>query len=171
MNSTPTLEIPMMLHIAAGVVIVMLAACNQSGAAADAKQLAGVLSGDAKGSAAANPMCKLFSPAEASAYSGKKLQAGTNAAMGTGCQWAAGDGDGMTMIQAVPLNYANNPSGAPGYRKLPELGKGAYVAADMGGWIGGALQGKEFVGVVVTGPNASEKTAIALLNETLKRRQ
>lgn len=160
----------MIRYIAAGIVVIVMTACDKPGAPADAKQLAAVLSGDAKGSAATNPLCKLFSTAEASAYSGKKLKAGTNAAMGAGCQWTTGDGDGMTMIQAVPMEYADNPSGAPGYRKLPDLGKGAYVAADMGGWIAGAPQGKEFVGIVVTGPNSSEKTAIALMNETLKRR-
>jgi hypothetical protein len=159
----------MMRCIAASVVAVLLTACDQSGAPGESKQLTSVLTGDAKGSAATHPMCKLFSAAEASAYSGKKLKAGTNAAMGTGCQWSTGDG--MTMIQAGPMDYANNPSGAPGYRKLPDLGKGAYVAADMGGWIAGAPQGKEFVGVVVTGPNASEQTAIALMKDTLKRRE
>lgn len=116
-------------------------------------------------------MCKLFSAHEASAYSGKSLEAGKNAAMGSGCQWAAADGNGMTMISAVPMEYADSPSLAPGFRELPQLGKGGYVAADMGGWIAGAAQGKDFVGIVVTGPNASEKTAIALMTETLKRRK
>jgi hypothetical protein len=155
--------------LAASVVLVLLAACDKPGAPADAKQLAAVLSGDAKGSAAANPLCKLFSAAEASAYSGKKLQAGTNAAMGAGCQWP-GD-DARVLIQAVPMDYADNPSGAPGFHTLPDLGKGAYAAADMGGWSAGAPQGKEFVGVVVTGPNASEQTALALMKEMMKRRE
>lgn len=159
----------MIRYIAAGVVLVLMTACDRPGAPAEAEQLAAVLSGDAKGSAATNPMCKLFSVAEASAYSGKKLGAGSNAAMGAGCQWSNGD-DARVLIQAVPMDYADNPSGAPSYRQLPDLGKGAYIAADMGGWSAGAAQGKDFVGIVVTGPNASEKTGMALLQETLKRR-
>ena len=162
----------MIRYLAAGLVLVLMTACHKSGAPADAQQLAAVLSGDAKGSAGANPLCKLFSADEASTYSGKTLEAGKNAAMGAGCQWASDeDSGGMTMLTAVPMEYADNPSGAPGYRELPELGKGAYVATYLGGWTAGAPQGKDFVGVVVTGPNASEKTAIALMKETLKRRK
>ena len=116
-------------------------------------------------------MCKRFSKDEACAYAGIPLNAGVNAVMGTGCQWGTGRGDGMIMISASPIAQADHPSHAPHFRELPELGKGAYVDADMGGWTASAAQGKEFVGVVVTGPNASEKTAIALLIETLKRRQ
>jgi hypothetical protein len=162
----------MIRYAAACTAFVLVAACHNSGAPADAKHLADVLSGDARGSAATNPMCKLFSADEASAYSGKSLEAGKNAAMGSGCQWAAKDDDGgMTMISAVPMEYADNPSQSPGFRELPQFGKGGYVAAYMGGWTAGAAQGKDFVGVVVTGPNASEKTAIALMTETLKRRK
>lgn len=160
----------MVRYIVAGVILVLMTACGKPGVPAEAKQLAAVLSGDAKGSAATNPMCKLFSVTEASAYSGKKLGAGTNAAMGAGCQWSNGD-NARVLIQAVPMDYADNPSRAPSYRQLPDLGKGAYIAADMGGWSVGAPQGKDFVGIVVTGPNASEKTGIALMQETLRRRQ
>ncbi len=157
-----------MRYLAAGIVLVLIAACHKSEAPADAKQLAAVLTGDAKGGADANPVCKLFDDDEMSKYSGAKLEAGTNAAMG--CQWASPDGNGMTMINVVPMRYADSPSGAPGYRELPELGATGYVAEDMGGWIAAASQGDEFVKVVVTGPNASEKTAIALVQEALKRR-
>ena len=163
----------MIRHIAAGIALVLMTACQKSGAPADAQQLAGALSGDAKGSAPTNPLCKLFSTNEVSTYSGKKLPAGKNAAMGSGCQWAdLGSGDNaQVLIQAVPMEYADNPSGAPHFRELPELGKGAYVAADMGGWSAGAPQGGDFVGIVVAGPHASEKTAIDLMKETLKRRK
>lgn len=157
--------------IVAGVVAMLATACTPSGAPAEAKQLASVLSGGAQGGAAANPVCKLYSAAEATVYAGMKLAAGDTAALGTGCQWAAVDGGGMTMVQVVAMKDANHPSGAPGFREMPNLGKGAYVAEDMGGWIAGAPQRAEFVIVVVSGPNASEKTAVALMNETLKRRQ
>ena len=163
----------MIRYIAAGVFLVLITACQKTGAPEDAKQLAGVLSGDTKGTAATNPLCKLFSADEVSAYSGKKLPAGRNAAMGSGCQWADlnSDDNAQVLIQAVPMEYADNPSGAPGFRELPDLGKGAYVAADMGGWSAGAPQGGDFVGIIVAGPNANEKVAIALMQETLKRRK
>ncbi len=163
----------MIRYVAAGFALVLLAACHKSGAPADAQQLAGVLSGDGKGSAASNPLCKLFSVDELSAYTGKKLPEGKNAAMGSGCQWIdfQSDDNAKVLIQAVPMEYADNPSGSLGFRELPELGKGAYVATDMGGWSVGAPQGEDFVGVILRGPNASEKTAIDLMKETLKRRK
>ncbi len=163
----------MIRHIAAGAVLVLMAACNKPGAPADATQLAATLSGDSKGGAATNPLCKLFSVDEISAYAGTKLPAGQNAAMGAGCQWIDfhSDDNAKVLIQAVPMEYADNPSGSPGFRELPDLGKGAYVATDRGGWSAGAPQGGDFVGIIVAGPNASEKTAIDLMKETLKRRK
>jgi hypothetical protein len=47
----------------------------------------------------------------------------------------------------------------------------AHVAAALGGWAAGAPQGEAFVGVIVVGLNASERTAIALMQEALKRPQ
>jgi len=158
--------------LAVSAALLLMTGCDKPGAPAQATQLAAVLSGDAKGSAAVNPVCKLFTAAEASAFSGKKLQAGTNAAMGTGCQWAAGDdAGGMAMVQVVPLKDAPSPSGAPGFRALRDLGAGAFVAEDMGGWVAGAPQGKDFVAVVVTGPKASDQAAIDLVKAALKRRE
>jgi len=60
--------------------------------------------------------------------------------MGSGCQWASAsdDDNANVLIRAVPMEYADNPSGAQGFRKLADLGKGAYVAADRGGWSAGA---------------------------------
>src|SRR6186713_651024 len=107
----------MIRPLVAVVILVLMTACNSSAAPADAKQLADVLTGDAKGSAATNPVCNLFSAKEASAYPGEKLEAGSNAAGGTGCQWASkGDAPGMVQIQVVRLRDANPPSGAPGFR-------------------------------------------------------
>ena len=163
----------MIRSVAVAIAMVLMTACQKSAAPADAQQLASALSGDAKGGAATNPLCKLFSVDEISAYSGTKLPAGINAAMGSGCQWIDfhSDDNAKVLIQAVPMEYADNPSGSPGFRELPDLGKGAYVATDMGGWSAGAPQGGDFVGIIVAGPNASEKTAIDLMKETLKRRK
>jgi hypothetical protein len=160
----------MLIRLSAAVFLLALASGCQR-APEDARRMADQLTGDAKGSADSNPMCQLFSVTEASAYAGGKLLAGTNAAMGNGCQWASEDGERMTMVTAVPARYANKPSQAPHYRTLPALGTGAYVAADMGGWIAGAPLAGEFVGVVVVGPNANEKSALALLDEALKRQK
>ena len=87
----------MIRYLAAGVALVLMTACDKSEAPTEAKQLAAALTGDAKGEADANPVCKLFDGEEMSQYSGAKLAAGTNAAMG--CQWASQDGNGMTMDQ------------------------------------------------------------------------
>jgi hypothetical protein len=166
----PLQEIFMLIRLtAAAFLLALTSGCQR--APEDARQVADQLTGDAKGSADTNPMCRLFSVAEASTYSGGKLQAGSNAAMGSGCQWASEDGEQMTMVTSVPAEFANKPSQAPHYRALPELGKGAYVAADMGGWIAGAPLGGNFVGVVVVGPNANEKSALALLDESLRRQK
>jgi hypothetical protein len=159
----------MIRYFAAAIILVLTAGCNKGGAPEDAQRLAGVLKGDANGGT--NPICKLFSVSEASAYAGISLNAGTTAVMGTGCQWGTGRGAGMVMISANPIANLDHPSHAPHFRELPELGKGAYVDADMGGWTASAPQGKQVVDVVVTGPNASEKTAIAVIEETLKRRE
>ncbi|MES2958703.1 MAG: hypothetical protein V4792_10975 [Pseudomonadota bacterium] len=161
----------MIRRLAASVILVLMSACDSSAAPADARRLADLLTGDAKGSAAANPVCKLFSAKEASVYAGRKVQAGSNAAGGRGCQWDTGSDDaGRVMVQVVRLQDANPPSGAAGFRGLPALGKDAYVVDDLC-WTVGAPQGKEFVIVVVDGPNANANTAIALMKETLKRRQ
>ena len=81
----------------------LLGVCTAS--AQDPKKAAGILTGDAKGSAATNPMCKLFTAAEASKYVGKAVGAGENAAMGSGCQWTANDDDGDMMVQIVSASY------------------------------------------------------------------
>jgi hypothetical protein len=159
-------KLPFML-----VSILLVAGCGNASAPSDAQQAAAVLSGDSKGAASDNPLCKLFSPDELSAYSGPKLKPGHSAAMGTGCQWESSDDSIWAMIQIVPLDDATNPSNAPGYRAVPEVGKGGYVVPEFGGWSAGASSDKEFVVVQVNGPKASDATAIALLQEVMRRRQ
>jgi len=154
-DSLVTLEIIMIRYFAAAaVVLVLTAGCNNGGAPEDPKMLAGVLSGNVKGGGNTNPMCKLFSVDEASAYAGISLNAGVNAVMGDGLPVGTGRCTGMVMISASPIVQADHPSHAPHFRELPELGKGRRSS----GWWH-------------PGPNASEKTAIALIMETLKLRQ
>ena len=155
-----------MKHALVPMLALLLASCGSG----DAKKSADIVSGDARGAAADNPICRLFTPAELEAYVGEPVGQGGNAAMGSGCQWSAKDGDGDVIVAAVPADYSEVPSLAPGFRKVPELGEDGYVAADLGGWVAGAVRGKDYVKVTVAGAKASPETAIALFKETAKRR-
>ncbi len=135
----------------------------------DPQKLAAALSGADKGAAAKNAQCKLFTPAELAKFVGMPLSAGSVAAMGTGCQWLAGSGSGSAMIQVVPARYHEPHSGAPGFKKLPDIGKQGFVENDMG-WNAGAIVGVESIVVSVSGPAANAATAIALLKETIARK-
>jgi len=73
-----------------------LLACAACAQAAEPAKLKDALTGDAKGSAAANPQCQLFSPAEISTYLGVSVGPGKNAAGGAGCQWTDKNDDGRT---------------------------------------------------------------------------
>jgi hypothetical protein len=137
----------------------------------DAKTAHDRLTGNAAGKAADNPQCKLFTPAEAGKYIGEPVGAGENAAMGSGCQWAAKGDGGDVMVQVVEARYFTAPSAAKGYKALDGIGSKAYVLPEMGGWAAGALVGPDAVLVSVAGKAASEAQAVALLQETLKRRK
>jgi hypothetical protein len=139
--------------------------------AQDPKKTADILTGNAKGSAANNPVCKLFTAAEASKYVGKTVGAGENAAMGTGCQWAAKDYEADMMVQIVPASYHEQPTLAKGFQRLPEIGTKAFVVPEMGGWKAATLRGEESIIVSVSGPAANQQTAVAVLKETLARRK
>jgi hypothetical protein len=157
-----------MKYTLATAMLLILTACGGN-APKDAQKTADILTGDAKGAAADNPICKLFTPAELETYAGEPLTAGENAGGGMGCQWPAKDGEGDVMVVAVPSDYAEVPSLAEGFRKVPELGEKGFAAPDMGGWVAGAVRGKEFVKVSVSGGKATADNAIALFKETVKR--
>lgn len=139
--------------------------------AQDPKKTAAVLTGDAKGSVAANPQCKLFTSAEAAKYIGLAVTKMSNAAVGSGCQWVGKDYDGDMLVQVVPESYHEMPKLAKGFKLLPNLGPKAFVVPEMGGWGAGAIQGKDSVRVTLAGPAASEQKAVELLTETLNRRK
>ena len=139
--------------------------------AQDPKKTADQLTGDSKGSAANNPVCKLFTAAEASKYVGKTVGDGKNAAMGSGCQWAAKDYEGDMMVQVVPASYHEEPKLAKGFQAMPSLGTRGFVVPEMGGWKAAVLRGQESILVTVAGPAASQQTVVALLKETLARRK
>ena len=69
----------------------------------------------------------------------------------------------------VPARYHEPHSGAPGFKKLPDIGSRGFVENDMG-WNAGAIIGAESVVVSVSGPAANATTAIALLKETIARK-
>lgn len=135
----------------------------------DPEKLAGALKGDNKGAAATNKQCKLFTISEASGYVGGTIHNVDNAAMGTGCQWTVGGNAGSMLVQVVPARYHEKPSGAPGYKKLPEIGPQAFVVPELGGWHAGSLQGAQAVHVTLSGKGASEAKTIELLKESMKR--
>jgi hypothetical protein len=149
----------------------LVAGCGKAatGAPAEATRIAAVLSGDAKGEAADNPQCKMFTAAEVAKYIGEPVSGPGNAAMGTGCQWMARDGSGHAMVQVVAGKDHNPPSGANGFREVPDVGKDGFVVPEMGGWAAGAVRGKTAVEVSVRGRSASPDLAVALLREALKR--
>jgi hypothetical protein len=118
-----------------------------------------------------NPVCKLFSAAEASKYVGKKVGAGEGAAMGSGCQWATKDYDGDMMVQIVAASYYEQPSLAEGFERLPDVGPKAFVLPEMGGWKAATIHGNESLIVSVSGPAASRQTAVALLKDLISRRK
>jgi hypothetical protein len=156
---------------AACALAVLAAAAAAQGVPQDAKKARDRLTGDAAGTAANNPQCKLFTPAEAGKYIGEPVAAGQNAAMGSGCQWTAKGDGGDVLVQVVPANYFTPPKLAKGYKELTGIGSKAYVVPEMGGWVAGALVGSDGVLVSVAGKAASETQAVALLQETLKRRK
>jgi hypothetical protein len=144
-----------------------------SSAQADAQKVAAALSGGGSQGAADNPQCKPFTPAEIAKYIGEPVSAGRDA-MG-GCQWVTtktrSDGSqGDVMVIVVPARFHERPSMAKGFKDVADVGEQGFVAQDLGGWVAGAISGKDAVKVVLAGQTASEASAIALLKETVARR-
>lgn len=135
----------------------------------DARKTADALTGDAKGSAAANPVCRLFTAAEMGQYISEPVTAGRNAAMGSGCQWPlkADENEGWVLVQIVPDSYA--PFVPMEAKQLPDVGIRGYVFKDVYSWVSGAIKGDESITVAVNGPSANETATVNLLKETLKR--
>ena len=158
--------------VACSLLALAVTGCDKGaagGAQTDPQKLAAALTGEDQIAADKSPQCKLFKPGELSKYVGLPLSLGRVAAMGTGCQWAATSGDGSALIQVVEARYHEPHSRAPGFKKLPDIGARGFVEHDMG-WNAGTIVGAESVVVSVSGPEANEASAIALLKETLTRR-
>lgn len=143
-------------------------ACNKADSgAATAQQEANVLTGDAAGSAATNPQCKAFTAGEVATYEGSAVNAGKNAAMGTGCQWTDVAGDDSAMVQIAPARY-HEVSGGTGFKDLPDIGQKGFVVQQMGGWKAAAISGDKSINVL-TGGKSDEARTIAFLKEAIKR--
>lgn len=154
------------LFLALAILLVAAAADGQN-----PKKTADALTGNAKGPAAGNPLCKLFTVAEASKYVGKPVGAGENAAMQSACQWAAKDDDGDMMVQIVDAAHHEQPTLAKGFQRLPEFGPKAFVVPEMGGFKAATVRGNESIIVSVSGTGVTAQTAVALLKDTLNRRK
>jgi hypothetical protein len=162
------------------VLAATIAACSEAdtqepaadpNALSEARDVAAQLKGDTKGTAADNPLCKLFTPKELAAYVGESLAEGENAAMGSGCIWYATDGEGDVLIQVAPKDYHSNPSLAEGYKELPGLGTEGNVSPALGGWIAATIVGDETIVASVTGKAADAGKAEALLRDVIERRE
>lgn len=145
------------------------AAASASDAPASARDIAAKLTGDDKGAAADNAVCKLFKAKELEPYVGEPLGKHGNAAMGSGCQWPAKDDTGDVLIQVVSKEYFEPHTGAETYQEIKGLGERAFSEHAYDGWLASALVGERALVAMVAGEKASRETAEALLRETAKR--
>jgi hypothetical protein len=152
--------------------IMVLVAIGQAAWAqgVDPGKLRDVLTGDAKGSAANNAQCQMFSPAEIAAYVGAKVGPGKNAAGGAGCQWSDNNYEADAIVTVVPTRYYEEPSLVKGFKRLPGIGKKAWVAPDAG-WRAGVLLDDAAILVSLDGKKANEAATVAFLQEAIKRRK
>ncbi len=159
-----------MRHVkAAGVLLALLSAATASVSQTDPNRLRDQLAGDAKSTAAANPQCKLFTQAEVSAYVGMPVGPGQNNSGGAGCRWSYKEYEAWATVSVVTPNYFPEPTEVKGFKRLPAVGRKAWVAPDSG-WSAGALVGDAAIVVVVYGKKATEAAAVSMLQEAIKRR-
>jgi hypothetical protein len=141
-----------------------------SAQSSDPKKTKDILTGDAKGSAATNPQCVLFTPGEIAGYLGVAVGAGQNAAGGAGCNWTDKSDEAQAILTVVGADYFTEPSLVKGFKRLNGIGKKAWVAPDAG-WSAGALLDDVAVIVNLDGQKASEASTVAFLQEAIKRRK
>ena len=154
---------------ATGVFLALLCAAATSVSQTDPNKLKDQFTGDAKSTAAANPQCKLFTQAEVAAYVGMPVGPGQNNSGGAGCRWSYKEYEAWATVSVVTPNYFPEPTEVKGFKRLPAVGKKAWVAPDSG-WSAGALVGDAAVVVVVYGKKATEAAAVSMLQEAIKRR-
>ena len=159
-----------MRYLIASVTASMFLAASANGQTTNPKKLKDQLTGDAKGQPSTNPQCMLFTQPEIAAYAGSQVGPGENAAGGAGCNWHDKSYGASVTVSIVPPNYFPEPTGVKGFKRLPGVGSKGWVAPDSG-WSAGAVAQDAAVVVVVSGKNATETSAVALLQEAMKRRK
>lgn len=152
----------------------LLTAAFAAGAAAQTpnpQALKDRLTGDAKGSAAANPQCRLFTPAEIGKWLGATVGAGENAGGGSGCSWVDKDYEVQAIVNVIGARHYVEMSGAKGFKRLTGIGRKAWVAADAGWTAGALLEDDAAIIVNLDSKKATEATVVAFLQEAIQRRQ
>jgi len=155
-----------MSRIVGLILCCILAACTQG--SEEAKGTADVVPAGGNNAVADDPVCTLFSKAEAARYIGEPAADGQGSA--GGCQWNAADGSGDMIVAVVPAGNHEPPKQSRAYKPLADAGTEGFVSTYLDGWIAGAVIGEEAIRVSVAGAGASEATAVALLKDTIKRR-
>ena len=136
----------------------------------DPNKLKDQITGNAKVSSSANPQCGLFTQTEIAGYAGAEVGPGENSAGGAGCNWHSKTYSASVTVSVVAPNYFPEPSAVKGFKSLPNVGSKGWVAPDSG-WSAGAVTKDAAVVVVISGKTATEASAVALLQEAIKRRK
>ncbi len=155
---------------AAAAALTMLIAASANGQPVDPNKLKDQITGDAKGRAAVNPQCRLFTVAEITVLVGAPVGPGENAAGGLGCSWHSKDYAARASVSVVPLNYFPEPSAVPGFKLLPGIGSRGWAAPDDG-WSAGAVVQDVGVVVGISGKAATEAAAVGMLRQAIERRK
>ena len=159
-----------MRYLIAAVTLAMLLAASANGQTTNPKKLKDQITGDVRGQPSANPQCMLFTQAEIAVYAGAQVGPGENAAGGAGCNWHDKSYGAAVTVSVVPPNYFPEPTEVKGFKRLPGVGGKGWVAPDSG-WSAGAVAQGAAVVVIVSGKNATEASAVALLQEAMRRRK
>ncbi len=159
-----------MRYMSVAFTLAVLLTASANAQTTNPKALKSQLNTGGKAQPAGNPQCKLFTPAEIAAYAGAPVGPGESAAGGLGCNWHAKDYSVSATVSVVPPDYFPEPDQVKGFKRLPDLGKKAWVAPDSG-WSAGAIVQDVGVVVVVSGKASTEASAVALLKEAIKRRK
>lgn len=130
-------------------------------------------SGAASPTGAPSAYCSIFTVDEVKAILGADVNAGEDAALGTGCQWSDGEGGAMMQIQVIDdPTYFVAETGAEGYKELNGIGVAAFSTPGLvdGGWSASAQTATGTYYVTVRSPSTTVTTAVDLLKELIKRR-
>ncbi|HYO41911.1 MAG TPA: hypothetical protein VES19_01825 [Candidatus Limnocylindrales bacterium] len=130
-------------------------------------------SGVASPAGAASTYCSIFTLDEVKAILGADVNAGEDAALGTGCQWNDGDGGALMQIQVIDdPTYFVAETGAEGYEELSGIGVAAFSVPGLvdGEWSASAQTANGTYYVTVRSSTTTVTTAVDLLTELIKRR-